>query len=248
MTSLRPGSVGCVVTSPPYNIGIGYGTHDDSMPRREYLAWMDRVAGAVARVLAPDGHLFLNVGFSGRHPWVDVDVAMVFRRHLVLQNRIAWVKSITVNDRTSGQFKPINSPRYLNGTWESLFHFSPSGDSPVDRLAAGVRFQNKNNISRFKGNAGDRRCRGNTWFVPYETVQNRSGKHDHPAPFPVRLAELCILLSGKQRGLVVDPFLGTGTTLVASERLGRRGVGFEIDPEYARTAVARIRDERRGRG
>src|SRR5215831_1400854 len=72
-------SVPAVVTSPPYNLGKTYSCHNDNMPEAQYLAWQDEVAQEIARLLMPDGHLFLNVGSNSRFPWRSVDVANVYR-------------------------------------------------------------------------------------------------------------------------------------------------------------------------
>lgn len=244
MRLLRPESVDVFVSSPPYNLGIKYGTYEDRKSADDYLDFMDAVARAMSRALKPDGSIFLNVGYSGKQPWTSHDVASVFREHFVLQNRIAWVKSISVGDDSYGQFKPLNSPRYLNSTFEDVYHFSKSGDVKIDKLAVGVPFVGKKNIARF-GHKRDRRCRGNSWFVPYRTINNKKQRFFHPASYPEALPEMCIQLHGGKNLLVVDPFLGTGTTLVAAQHLGHRGVGFDVDRDYARVAVKRIRREAR---
>lgn len=228
-----------VVTSPPYNIGIGYNSYVDQRPRSEYLDWMQAIAVQLARVLKPEGSVFLNVGSTNSDPWVAMDVAGAFRHSFVLQNNIAWVKSVSVGDDTFGHFKPITSRRFLNNNHESLFHFTKSGNIPIDRLSVGVPFKDKSNISRW-GHARDRRCAGNTWFIPYDTVRSRAQKFDHPAGFPIGLPERCIKLHGANDICVLDPFLGTGTTLVAAQNLGCSGVGIEIDPDYAATARRRL--------
>ena len=76
--------------------------------------------------------------------------------------------------KTFGHFKPINSPRFLNDCHEYVFHFTKSGRVELNRLALGVPYQDKSNIARWRHTQGDDlRCRGNTWFVPYETIQSR---------------------------------------------------------------------------
>src|SRR6185437_9118017 len=99
---------------------------------------------------------------------------------------------------------------------------------PIDRLAIGVPFKDKSNIAR-RGHAQDKRCAGNVWYIPYETVKSKAQKFNRPAGFPVELPERCIRLTGRDKGVVLDPFLGTGTTLVAAERLGWEGIGIDID-------------------
>ena len=113
---------------------------------------------------------------------------------------------------------------------------------PLDRLAIGVPYKDKSNIAR-RGHSRDLRCRGNTWFIPYETVQNRAAKFNHPGTFPVDLPRWCIRLHGKHPAVVLDPFMGTGTTLVAADREAARGIGIDIDPSYVAIARERLEAE-----
>ncbi len=248
--NVREGSVDVVVTSPPYNIGISYGTYDDTLPRDQYLAWMDQVSVAVRRALAENGSFFLNIGNKPKDQWIAWDVASVMRKHFVLQNVIHWVKSIAIaksdvgnypnvaGDIAVGHFKPIVSERFVNDCHEYIFHFTRSGQARLDKLAIGIPYQDKTNIGRWKAAKSDRRDRGNTWFIPYETIQNKS-ERPHPATFPVRLPEMCIKLHGAAK-LVVDPFAGIGSSAVAAMNLCVPFVGFEIDKEYIDVAISRI--------
>lgn len=136
-----------------------------------------------------------------------------------------------------GHYKPINSGRFLNDCHEYVFHLSKSGEVPLDRLAVGVPYQDKSNIARWKGKGKkeDKRCRGNTWFIPYKTINSREDERPHPASFPVKLPEMCIRVHGVSRTkLVLDPFAGLGSTAVAAAKLGVGFVGFELDREYFR--------------
>jgi site-specific DNA-methyltransferase (adenine-specific) len=161
----------------------------------------------------------------------------------VLQNRIAWVKSIHTGERTIGHFKPINSGRFLNGTFEQVLHFSKSGDVSIDRLAIGVPYEDKGNIARFDRDA-DLRCRGNVWLVPYGTITDRVRQRGrHPATFPIELPRMCIEVHGVERAAkVLDPFGGIGTTLLAALELGVEGIGIELDLGYACEALERMID------
>ena len=248
--NVKEGSVDIVVTSPPYNIGINYGSYDDTLPREKYLVWIEHVGVAVKRALAENGSFFLNIGTKPKDQWIAWDVASVLRKHFVLQNVIHWVKSIAIGksdvgnypniagDIAVGHFKPIVSDRFVNDCHEYIFHFTRSGQARLDKLAVGIPYQDKTNIGRWKAAKSDRRDRGNTWFIPYETIQNKS-ERPHPATFPVRLPEMCIRLHGTAK-LVVDPFMGIGSTAVAAMRLGVPFVGFEIDKEYIDVAISRI--------
>lgn len=142
-----------------------------------------------------------------------------------------------------GHFKPINSKRFLNDCHEYVFHFTKSGRVELNRLALGVPYQDKSNIARWSHTRGrDLRCRGNTWFVPYETIQSRQKERPHPATFPVQLAEWCIKLHGASRvRIMLDPFLGIGNSAVAAQHCGvERFIGFEIDDSYLAEAKRRI--------
>ena len=94
----------------------------------------------------------------------------------------------------------------------------------------------------------DRRCAGDVWFIPYRTIRSKSQRDHHPSPFPVELAERCIKLHGLPTKptagdvTVLDPFLGVGSTLLAAQRLGCRGIGIEIDPSYADAAAWHLRE------
>jgi site-specific DNA-methyltransferase (adenine-specific) len=239
LAELAPDSVDVCVTSPPYNIGIAYKSYQDRMPRAAYLEWLSEVGRAIDRVLTPEGSFFLNVGGTSIDPWITADVARAMGAPFVLQNHIVWVKSFSAGDDTLGHFKPISSPRFLNHNHEAIFHFTKCGRVPIDRLAVGVPFKDKSNIARW-GHTRDKRCGGNVWFIPYETVKSKAQKFDHPAGFPVELPLRCILLHGMEKPRVLDPFLGAGTTLVAAEQLGAEGIGFEMDAAYAERAAVRL--------
>ena len=150
---------------------------------------------------------------------------------------------LQVSAATYGHFKPISSKRFLNDCHEYIFHFTKTGRVEIDRLGLGVPYQDKSNIARWRHTRGsDRRCRGNTWFIPYETIQSRAKERPHPATFPVKLAEWCIRLHGVSRvHTMLDPFLGIGNSAVAAQRCGvKEFIGFEIDETYLAEAKRRL--------
>jgi len=255
------GRADVVVTSPPYNLGVAYRSYSDDRPRAEYLAWTGELGSAVDRVLAPAGSFFLNVGSPPRDPALAWDVARAAGAPFVLQNVIHWVKSIAIDraaagaaaglerDLALGHYKPLRSSRYLHGAHEYVFHFTRRGDVPLDRLAIGVAYQDKSNVDRWRRPGIDRRCRGNTWFLPYPTIRERARDRPHPATFPPELPEWCVRLHGVDRtALVVDPFVGIGASAVAAARLRRSFTGFDLDAEYLRVAAERVRSELRRSG
>ncbi len=251
---LASSSVNVVVTSPPYNLGIKYSKYDDTVSRQDYLKWIGEWAAEIKRVLHDDGSLFLNVGSKPTDPTVPFQVLQAMQQQFQLQNVIHWIKSIAIekkdvgdypgitNDVSIGHYKPINSTRFVNDCHEYIFHLTKRGDVKLDRLAIGVRYQDKSNVTRWKNAKRDLRDRGNTWFIPYKTINHRDEDRPHPATFPVKLAEMCIKLHGvANTQLVLDPFLGIGQSALAASELGVNFVGFEIDPLYFKEAVRRLR-------
>jgi len=251
---LPPGSLDAIVTSPPYNLGVRYRSFDDTMPRARYLDWTGQWVGLAARALSPEGSLFLNVGSKPTDPWTALDVAQAARPHLRLQNTLHWIKSIAIekalagdraalaDDLAVGHYKPINSDRFVHDCHEFIFHLTPTGRTALQRRAVGVRYQDKSNVARWKSAASDVRCRGNTWFIPYDTIQSREKERPHPATFPPRLPEMCLRLHGVDRiRTVADPFLGLGATAVACAHLGLDFVGIEMDQGYLEEAIERVK-------
>ena len=238
---LPAASIDVIVTSPPYNLDLAYSGYKDSKAEAEYLTWLTNVAAALRRVMRPDASFFLNIAGSSTRPWLPFELIVRLRPLFVLQNHITWIKAVSVARDSVGHHKPVAGRRFLNHNHEHIFHLTLTGDVKLDRLSIGVPFKDKSNIAR-RGHAQDARCRGNTWFIPYRTVQTKAAKYNHPGTFPVDLPRWCIRLHGRPGAVVLDPFAGTGTTLVAAQLEGARGTGIEVDANYVKTAEERLRE------
>ncbi len=255
---ITPESVSVIVTSPPYNLRQRYSKYKDDLEPKQYLEWIARVSRACNASLAEDGSFFLNIGNKPSDPWWPMKVAeAVMTAGFELQNTILWIKSIAISqedvgsdpafngDIAVGHFKPVNSRRFLNGLSEYVFHLTKHGDVSLDKLAVGVPYQDKTNVGRWKGATADLRDRGNVWFIPYDTIHSSRA---HPCIFPVKLPEMCIRLHGLAKTkLVLDPFMGTGTTALACDRLGLPCVGFDIDEKYVALAKRSLALQREAR-
>lgn len=244
--------VDVIVTSPPYNLGKNYSKYKDNKERGEYIKWMGLVAEESVNIMKDGGSFFLNIGGRPSDPWLAFDVAREFNKHYHLQNVIHWVKHISIpkedstqknilnGDISFGHFKPINTNTYLNQCQEYIFHFSKTGKTQLDKLAIGVPYQHKSNVTRWKDKR-DLRDRGNVWFIRYENKQGGFEPILHPSIFPEKLPYLCIKLHGIiHEMLVYDPFMGIGTTAAACLRLGVDFIGTEIDKNYIDIAKERI--------
>lgn len=252
LPTLDPASIDLVVTSPPYNLGINYRSFKDTAKRSDFLDWCRAWSAELKRVLTDDGSFFLNVGASPSNPLFPHQVILALTDGedplFTLQNTFHWIKSITIETRkgeqiSAGHFKPINSKRYVNDCHEYVFHLTKTGKVNLDRRGAGVPYQDKSNIARWGHTDGiDKRCRGNTWFIPYDTIVSRDKERPHPATFPMALVEQCIHLHGKAESTrLLDPFLGIGTSAVAAKHQNlTRFTGIELDDHYLRVAKDRL--------
>lgn len=252
LPGLAEQSVDVIVTSPPYNLGISYKTFKDTAPRGEYLEWCARWAVELKRVMKNDGSFFLNVGAAPANPLMPYQLLLALTDGpdplFVLQNTFHWIKSITVETVkgetvSAGHFKPINSKRFVNDCHEFVFHLTKNGFVELDRRAAGVPYVHKSNIARWGHTGGqDLRCRGNTWFIPYETILSRDKDRPHPATFPVALVEQCVKLHGRGADThLLDPFLGIGSSALAAQRMRLKSfTGIELDEQYLSVAKERL--------
>jgi site-specific DNA-methyltransferase (adenine-specific) len=252
LPTLPGNSADLVVTSPPYNLGIAYKSFKDTAPREVFLGWCREWAAELKRVMTDDASFFLNVGAAPANPLLPHQLILALSDGpeplFTLQNTFHWIKSITIETRSNeqisaGHFKPINSQRFVNDCHEYVFHLTKTGSVQLDRRAAGVPYVHKSNIARWGHTGGeDLRCRGNTWFIPYETIQSRDKERPHPATFPVALVEQCIRIHGKGRETrLLDPFLGIGTSAVAAKKFPvAEFTGIELDAHYLEKARERL--------
>lgn len=240
-------SVDCVMTSPDYNLGVRYKNMSLVRRREEYLNWCCQWGQELMRVLKPDGSLFLNISGAPSRPLLPFMLPVRYSEFCILQNTFHWIKSISVNHQgeqiSVGHFKPLSTPRFVNDMHEYVFHFTKTGKVPIDRKAIGVPYADKSNISRWGHTEGtDVRCRGNTWYVPYKTIQSRVKNRPHPATFPAELALLPFKLtrSGPE-STILDPFVGIGNAGKAARWVNAgKFIGIDIEPWYIEESRRRI--------
>lgn len=223
------GRVNLVITSPPYNVGINYGIHHDSLTYDEYLAFTRLWLAKVLDLLADDGRLCLNVPLdknkNGPRP-VYADILRV-----ALEVGFKYQSTIIWNEQNI-------SRRTAWGSWMSAS--APYVIAPVETII--VLYKNSWK-RRKKGKSTVTRNEFIEWTNGVWTFSGANRKLiGHPAPFPVELPRRCIRLFSFEEDIILDPFVGSGTTLVASLMENRYGIGVEIDPEYVKLAVQRLRD------
>jgi site-specific DNA-methyltransferase (adenine-specific) len=224
MSAIPDNSVAVAFTSPPYNVGKNY---DDDLSLDQYFALIGDVGKDVYRVLRPGGRYVVNIANLGRKPYIPLH-AFFYQIHweigFLSMGEIIWRKAKGASGNCAwGSWMSSKSPR-LRDIHEYLLVFAKQSFSRPDK--------GRSDIERDEFMAATL----SVWDITPESAK-RVG---HPAPFPVELASRVIRLYSYVGDVVLDPFLGSGTTCVAAVENGRRYVGYDIDEGYCRVAESRI--------
>ena len=232
MEQLPDRSVALMVTSPPYNVGKEY---DEDLSLDDYLALLARVLEETYRVLEPGGRVAVNVANLGRKPYLPLNhyvAGLLQDAGFLLRGEIIWQKAKSAGGSCAwGSWQSAKNPTLRDiheyvvvGSKES-YRRVRRGDDTISReefLDATV----------------------SVWQIQPESAR-RVG---HPAPFPVALPRRIIELYSFEGDLVLDPFIGSGSTAVAAVEAGRHFVGFDVSEEYLAAAAERIEAARVGLG
>ncbi len=244
MGQVESSSVALVVTSPPYFAGKEYeeALGADGVPGTyfEYLTLLHDVFQECRRVLEPGGRIAVNVANLGRRPYRSLagDVTGILQDlGLLLRGEVVWWKGRAAGGSCAwGTFQRPTNPVLRDVTERVVIASKGRFDralSPDQRLARDLPSTATITRDEFLEATTD------LWELPPESA-SRVG---HPAPFPVELPQRLIELYTYEGDVVLDPFMGSGTTAVAARRTGRHYLGFETDPDYVDRAEARLADE-----
>jgi DNA modification methylase len=235
---LRTSSIRMAVTSPPYNLGKDYGLYTDNIHIDEWKSLIDDVTREIYRVLTPDGSFFLNVSpIPDRKtkeiiPLGSIAWEITKRNGFYLRNMIVWHFNNMQNCMTR-----------LSGRWENILWCVKDLNKYVFNLGAVKIPVITKNDKRFDPNRG--RNPTDVWY--FDRVNNMTKKklgiEKAPCVYPTPMIERIVRMSTDKGDWVLDPFVGSGTTLVVCKLLGRNSIGFEIDEAYKAIIEKRLKNE-----
>lgn len=224
METLPAGTVDLIVSSPPYNVGISYDSHNDDSTWEEYRTWMTSVSKAMFRVLRDGGRMCWNIpSFSNRQNLYYLFQDVFFNTGWKQYAEIIWDKK-QISSRTAwGSFQSASEPNLLPRHEYILVFF-------------------KGDHNHGKGKSDISKDSFIKWTDAMWELQPETNS-DHPAPFPIELPSRCIQMFSFVGETVLDPFVGSGTTLRAAKNLKRLGIGIDISNQYTQLASDRLRQE-----
>ncbi|PAF42925.1 site-specific DNA-methyltransferase [Helicobacter sp. 11S03491-1] len=224
-------TVDCVFADPPFNLKKKYNSHKDKLTESEYLYWCKRWIQECVRVLKDDGFIFLH----NIPKWLTY-YATFLNEIAVFRHWISW-------DAMSAPMGKTLQPAHYG-----ILFYSKTSDksrfkelrSPHKRDRKGVLVKDyggkKSILHPFGPLCSD------VWSDIYR-IRHTKYRDDHPCQLPIHLLERIILMSTEEADLILDPFMGTGTTAIAAKRLGRKFLGFEKDTSYCNIARKKIDSE-----
>lgn len=229
MDEIDDEQVHLVVTSPPYNVGKEY---EENLSIDEYLDFADRIMSEIRRVLVVGGRVCINVGNTGRQPYVPLatywnNIAM--KHNFLFRGEIIWHKGAGARKTTAwGSWRYQSNP-YLRDYHEYILVYSKDT----------LYLDEKYNYNKVKEELTREEFLQYTESV-WDVLPEQAKRVGHPAPFPVEIPYRLIKLYSYQGNVVLDPFMGSGTTAIAAIRLKRHFIGYEKEEKYCKIAEQRI--------
>lgn len=221
-------SVHLMVTSPPYNVTKDY---DNNLSLKEYLKLLEDVFQETWRVLVPGGRVAINIANIGRKPYIPLHAYIIGIMHGIgfhMRGEIIWNKAASAGVSCAwGSFASASNP-CLRDVHEYILIFSKITNK-LQKTEKSKDSIDKNDFIEWTKSI---------WTFPAESAK----KVGHPAPFPVELPRRLIEFYSYKESVVLDPFMGSGTTATAALETNRHFIGYEINEEYVNLANERIKE------
>lgn len=236
MRQLPSGCVDLVFADPPYNLGKNFGNNLDRRPNREYREWCATWMGELHRLVKPNATIYVCCDWFYSGMFQEL-----LSEHFIIQNRITW-------KREKGRGAKTNWKNNMEDIWfctvSDDYKFYVERVKVKKEVIAPYRENGKpkdwmeENGERYRWTHPS-----NIWtdlVVPFWSMPENT---PHPTQKPERLVERALLASSDEGDVVLDPFMGSGTTAVVATRLKRSFIGFELNPDYVRLALKRLERE-----
>ena len=231
LSRIPDGSVDLILTDPPYGLGKDYGNNSDKQEAQEYLAWTERWIDAALPKLKPTGSLYIFLTWR-----YSPEIFVMLKQRMSMINEIIWDRKVPSMGGSTRSFTSVHDTIGLFVNSKRYYFDLDAVRIPYDAATKKARSR-----SIFVGakwleigyNPKD------LWSVSRIHKENPE-RVDHPTQKPLEIIERMIKASCPPDGVVLDLFMGSGTTAVAAQRCGRQFVGFELNPDYCAITLARL--------
>ena len=232
MKKLPEASIDLVVADPPYALGKDFGNSSDKMDPEEFLSWTDEWTTAVNRLLKPSGSMYVFCTWQ-----YSPEIFTMLKKNFIMVNEIIWDRRVPSMGGTTRRFTSVHDNiGFFAKTSKYFFDIDPV------RIPYDAETKKARSRSIFEGskwlevgyNPKD------LWSVS-RLHRLHGEREDHPTQKPLEIIERMILSSCPPNGVVLDPFMGTGTTAEACVRHDRNYLGYDLNPEYVQIAKTRIK-------
>lgn len=224
MRMIESDSVDLIVTSPPYNVSVDYENYDDELKEDDYYKFISDCFSEFQRVLSDKGRICINISLKNKEELVDTprkikEIAAEFGWDLRFE--IVWDKGDSESSSAWGSWRSPSSPRpILNHEYIFVFDVFSEKRKYEKSIEKELFMQLVKSV----------------WRIKPET------NSEHPAAFPIEVPKRLIELNSYEGEVVLDPFVGSGTTAVAAQNLNRKWIGVDLSEEYIQMCHDRIND------
>jgi site-specific DNA-methyltransferase (adenine-specific) len=236
MKALPPQSIDLIIADPPYALGKDFGNMSDKIEETEFLTWMEQWLDAAIPLLKPTGSLYVFCTWK-----YSPEIFSYLKKRMIMLNEIIWDRRVPSMGGTTRRFSSVHDNIGFFALNKNYYFDIDSVRIPYDAETKKARSR-----SIFVGkkwlevgyNPKD------VWSVA-RLHAIHSERRNHPTQKPLEVIERMVLASCPPRGVVLDPFMGSGTTAEACVKNGRHFIGYELNPEYVEIGETRVKEARR---
>jgi site-specific DNA-methyltransferase (adenine-specific) len=231
LARIPDGSIDLILTDPPYNLGKDYGNASDQQSVEAYLAWTEQWIDAAIPKLKPNGSLYIFLTWR-----FAPEIFVMLKKRMTMMNEIIWDRRVPSMGGSVRSFSSVH---------DTIGFFARRKDYYFDLDAVRIPYDAETKKARSRSIFV-----GAKWLeVGYNpkdvwSVSRLHREHperaDHPTQKPLEIIERMVKASCPPGGVVLDPFMGSGTTAIAAKRLGRQYTGFELNPDYCAIIAERL--------